>query len=371
MAIVRSLLISLGFVTDKRAINQANRAITGFKTRFAIAATAATYAFSKITSFFADIATATLDANDLANSLGISLKEFYALQEAASNFRLDPKQFESTLNTVNKLFRDFRTGANNQLSEIARQLGFNVDRRGNAVDVFNQILNALNKITDVQERIRISENIFGDTGAKIATLAGNVDQFTKSVEELKNAKVSEADLLPDAQKFEAQLNQLSNSWKKFTVSLGKLLLDPLRKFVEYLTLYLDAVRFLFAGDKEGSKQNLKEFSTFLDTPTDFIKSAFKNTFGFGGFLAGQGLEKLGEFFTSFQKYVENREDFSSLAVAGNTLGVPIVNNEINVNLLPGTDKQQANELSLIIGQTVEDSVYRVWSEIQSNNPVVE
>lgn len=367
MAIVRSLLISLGFVTDKRAINQANRAITGFKTRFAIAASAATYAFSKMVGFFSDIATATVDASELATTLGISLKEFYALQEAASNFRLDPKQFEGTLKTVNKLFRDFKTGASNQLAEISRQLGFNIDRRGNAVDVFNQIIKALSEITNVQERIRISENIFGDTGAKIAALAGNVDDFTKAVENLKNAEISEADLLPDAQKFESQLNQLYNSWKKFTTSLGILLLNPLTKFVEYLKLLTDAARFAISGDKEGSKRNLKELSDFAEPATQ----ATRNVFGLGGVLGSFAIEKLLNAFSSFQKYAENRQEFSSLAVAGNSLGVPIVNNEINVNLLPGTDQQKASEIALIIGQTVEDSVNRVWSDIQSNNPVVE
>lgn len=155
MSIVRSLLISIGFQTDKKAINETNRAITGFKTRFAIAATAAVYAFNVIKDFFGDIATALLDSDELARTLGVSLNELRAMQQVAERFRIKPEQLAGAFSTIQKDLNDFAQGFG-RLPEIARQLGIEIRRDTGPKELFDRYIEAIRNIENEQERIRIS-----------------------------------------------------------------------------------------------------------------------------------------------------------------------------------------------------------------------
>jgi len=103
MSIVRSLLIKIGFQTDKSSVNQANRTVDRFKSKFALIAASATYAATKVVGFFNSIANSLLDADDLSKALGISLEQLIAIQKAASNFRIDETQISGALNTLNEL----------------------------------------------------------------------------------------------------------------------------------------------------------------------------------------------------------------------------------------------------------------------------
>ena len=170
MAIVRELLIKLGFQTDKKAINETNRAITGFKTRFAIAATAATYAFKVIKDFFTDIASATLDSEELARTLGISLNEFTALTQAAQKFRIKPDQFAGVLSTLQKDLNDFLQGFG-RLPEIARQLKIEINRDTTPIELFEKIIQAIRAIEDETQRIRVANELFPGLGAKLSDLS--------------------------------------------------------------------------------------------------------------------------------------------------------------------------------------------------------
>src|SRR3990167_6554869 len=110
MTVVRELTTVLGFVVDKKGVEDFNRSIIGFKTKFAIAATAATAFVAKTLEFFKDISDATLDANDIAKSIGISFEEFLKLRRTAEDFRIDPKNFESALRSLSKMLREAKYG---------------------------------------------------------------------------------------------------------------------------------------------------------------------------------------------------------------------------------------------------------------------
>ena len=367
MAIVRELLIRLGFVTDKKAINETNNAITGFKTRFAIAATAASYAFTKLVSFFGDIATATLDSKELADSLGISLKELTALANAAQKFRIDPKDFQSALSKINKSFQDFKTGASGALAEIARQMNFEIDRDGGPVKVFEQILKYLSTIEDKTERIRIAGSVFGDSLApRIAEMAVNLDEFNQSVAEFEKLGQIAQDSLPTLKKYEDAVNALSRAWGQFTLSISQTVFPVLQKIIEYLTIASDFYRTLFSGDLEGFKGTLKQGSKFLDPLFDGVKSGFNSTTDYlSGFL------KTPEWVQSVIDYVENKPGYQ-YGMAGSASGMSptiTVNNDISVPL--GTDSEMAKSIADSVSQGVEDAINRTFIDIQNNNPTVE
>jgi hypothetical protein len=73
MTVVRELVTRLGFQVDQRGVEQFNRTIIGFKTKFAIAATAATAFVAK------GAATFTL-------SIGNHQRTFLALNDSTNGF---------------------------------------------------------------------------------------------------------------------------------------------------------------------------------------------------------------------------------------------------------------------------------------------
>lgn len=375
MAIVRELLIRLGFQTDKKAINETNRAITGFKTRFAIAATAATYAFKVIKDFFGDIATATLDANELSQTLGISLNELRAMQEVAQRFRIKPEQLAGAFTTLQKDLNEFRQGFG-RLPEIARQLGIEISKDTGPKELFEKYIGAIRGIENEQERIRIASALFGEQlGAKIANLALKYDDFKDAVKEAYDQLEKQPDPLPGAKKFEEAVNNLTAAWNKFTLSISTTVFPVLQFLVEQLTIISDLARNLFNWDLSGVKGNLNSASKLLDplfekTGLNNVSDWFKNTF-FGGQSALNGID--GNFLGRINDYIENKPGYQYngfLAPAGGGQ-MPNVTNNLEINVPPGTPQEQIEFMSQQVQQAVDSSIMRTFNQIQNNNPVVE
>lgn len=375
MAIVRELLIRLGFQTDKKAINETNRAITGFKTRFAIVATAATYAFKVIKDFFGDIATAILDSDELSRSLGISLNELRAMQQAAQKFRISPDQFAGVFSVLQKDLNEFRQGFG-RLSEIARGLGIEISRDTGPKELFNRYIEAIRGIENEQERIRIASQVFGDQlGAKISDLSMHFEDFKDSVKDAYNQLENLPDVLDNAKKFEEAANRLSISWNKFSQSLSTTIFPVLETLLNLLTSISDIASSLFTSEEGSVKKALTSASKALDplfefTGADKISNWFKNTF-FGGQSALSGLDS--NFFGRVKDYVENKpgykyQGFLTPPMSG---GAPNVTNNIEITVPQGTTAEQAESMSTQVQQAVESAVMSAFTQIQNNNPVVE
>lgn len=354
MAIVRELLIKVGFLTDKQAVTQVNKSIAGFKTGFAIAASAAAYAFSKVASFFGDIATATLDADELARTLGVSLKELAALQQAAREFRIDPTQFSEALSTVDRLFKDFRSGANTTLADIARAQQFEIDRAGSSLKVFQQILNYIGQISSETERIRVAESIFGTKLApKIADLSKNLEKFRENAIAFQEIGEQIENTLPAAREYEQAINSLTTSFGNFALSISQTVFPVFETIIRYLTLISELARNAFNLNGQGLVKSVNNFSGYLDPLFD--KTGLNNISNFfKGLYGGDSL-------------------LNKLTGNGNSgmMVNPVVTNNIDVNVAPGTTEQQAEEMGESISQAVRDSIMKSWQEIQYNNPVVE
>lgn len=364
MAIVRELLIRLGFQTDKKAINETNRAITGFKTRFAIAATAAVYAFKVIKDFFTDIAAATLDSEELARSLGISLNEFEALQQGFSKFRINDAQAGAILKNLQKDLNEFLQGFG-RLPEIARQMGIEISRDTSVLDLFNKIIEKIREVEDEQERIRISTNIFGEQiGTRISDLSQDFDGFKETVKSAYEELQNTPDITDKLRSYEQAVNTLGVSFTKLTRTLGTYVFPVLEQAFNYLDYVARFWGTLLSGDFSGFKGVLQEGSKKID-----------EVLGGAGDYIGQKIEELTPYVTY--------DPTQPKSMAPQTYGpswiesqlpanwVNYINNSVDVNVPQGTSQEQATYLGEQIDRMVEDSIMNTFYQIQNNNPVVE
>ena len=184
MSIVRSLLIKIGFQTDKKALANVNRSIEGFKTRFAIAAASVGFALKKAFDLFDNLAASTIQAQNFAKYLGVSLKEMIQLQKAFKGFGIDENQFNHIFDKLNQLLVDFRTGANNELRKIARDLNFEIQADAGPIQLLFDILKGLSDKNELDFKDKMQyfkRTIRVAYGANIVTIESNNDIVTTHI----------------------------------------------------------------------------------------------------------------------------------------------------------------------------------------------
>jgi len=372
MSIVRSLLIKIGFVTDKQAVNSANKAVDRFKLRFALIASAATYAFSKVTSFFNNIATKALDASDLSKKLNITLSEIIAIQRAAANFRLDDKEIAGSFSRLNQMLFGFRTKTNMELIFLKKGVGdFEIDANENVITLFQKFLVGLKNVAVESERIRLAEGIFGDgVGAKIAEIAKNLDKFNENVQSfIPDAKIIE-NTIEDIKNYTTAINELTIAWESFATQIGIKVFPVFTKLLNYFkndllpeinlvnkALYDLFFNYSFDKFKELGQRNLSLLKKDKDKFLDFIDN-----------LKGK--------LQPVANYIENRNEdaldsymYPKNSFAG--VGVPVIEINNEFNLPPGTSQEAINFIAEGIESEIRTGVYQVFREIQYNNPQVE
>lgn len=341
---MRELLIKLGFQTDKRAINDTNRAITGFKTRFAIAATAATYAFSAVKKFFDNIASATLDADELAKTLGLSFNELRALQQGFGQFRINDAQVGQILGTLQKDLNEFIQGFG-RLPEIARQFGIEISREMNVTQLFDTIIQKLREVENEQDRIRIASALFGqELGPRISELSKDFEGFKKSISESSEALKNLPSITQQAKAYEQALNGISFAFSNLATTIGQYLFPVLEKLINYLDYVL---RFY------GSIATL-DFTT--------LKA-----------VLSEGSAKADSIFGSISSTLGNAKN-SVLSTAASFLPERLSNyitNSIEINVPPGTTTEQAQDIADGLDGIIREAILGTFYEIQNNNPQVE
>lgn len=377
MAIVRSLLIKIGFVNDRAAQSQADKAISTFKRKALLAASAITYAFTRVASYFSDFANKILDTDEFSKHIGVAIEQLYAMQKAAEKVaRIEEKDFQTAITNIQKMFVDLKTNSNYELQEIADALGFKVDRiNDNGASLFQKILNGLANVRAESERSRIAENIFkGVDYRKFASLASNMDKFAEATKEFAKSGQEIKESLQSFKDYADSIRELTQAWEAFVVTISKNVIPVLRELIDPLKQVFDLVRFsgnfwktIFKGDLEGFKSNLKVGSKLLDPAFETVGNAATGTTKFiGDALSGF----FGPWFKSINDYVENREgyQYNPVPTMGGSPQVT-VNNEISVS--PGTTSEQAQYMADQISQVVEESINTTFRQIQYNNPVVE
>lgn len=368
MAIVRELLIRLGFQTDRKAINETNRAITGFKTRFAVVSTAAAYAFKVVKDFFDGIASATLDADELARSLGISLNELIAMQQAAQKFRIKPEQFAGVLSLLQKDLNDLAQGFG-RLPEIVRQLKIDINRDTTPIELFDKIIEKIREVENEQERIRIATELFGQgIGTRISDLSQDFDGFKQSVSEAYDTLKNTPDITDSLRAYEQSINGISNSlynlFKVIVVSVA----PAIQKLAEWLEVVVRLYSSILSLDLEGLKKAGSQGYNILSNAVSTVGNAI-----------GSGYTSFVDWLDSYARYdPEMRRERPPESYGPNWIEsqlpeswVNYINNKVDVNVPQGTTQEQATYLGEQIDRMVEDSIMNTFYQIQNNNPVVE
>ncbi len=356
MTVVRELTTVLGFVVDKKGVEDFNRTIIGFKTKFAIAATAAATFVSKTLDFFKDISDATLDANDLARNIGISFQEFLKLRRTAEDFRIDPNNFESALKSLNKMLRDAKYGMGD-LANIAYFTGieFRDNFTGevkNARDLFIDILKRINEARTETEKFSIAKFFFGEEDAqkfiKFAIEAGeNLDvlssKYTDYAKSLENS-------LPAFEDVNKSIRTFWNTFESFKIAFIEDILPTITAGVKVLEVTMKGVGYVVRG----------------------IKGAFN--------LIGQGINReiLSDFseipdleFESTQKInriMENQAVKNAPAVTEQNFNI---DTKIEMQVPSGTTEQQQVVLRETVDEAIKSALIDQVREIYNNNPQVE
>jgi hypothetical protein len=356
MTVVRELVTKLGFQVDQRGVEQFNRTIIGFKTKFAIAATAAAAFVAKTLDFFKDISDATLDADDLAKSIGISFEEFIKLRRVAEDFRIEPKNFQAALINLSKLLREARNGMG-ELGTIAYYTGIEFRDKftgevKNARDLFVDILKKINEVQTETERFAIAKLFFGEEDAqkfiKFAKEAGdNLDVLTVKYDEYAK---SLKDSLPALEEVNKSIRNFWQTFEGLKIAFVEDILPAITFGVKTLEVALKGIGYLARG----------------------IKGAFK--------IIGQDIQR--EYMSDFLEIpdfeVETNQKINRVMKNQSAKNAPTkteqninLNTRIEMQVPPGTTDQQQNILRETVEEVIKGALLDEVREIYNNNPQVE
>ncbi len=356
MTVVRELTTVLGFVVDKKGVEEFNRTIFGFKTKFAIAATAAAAFAAKTLEFFKDISNATLDANDLAKSIGISFQEFLKLRRTAEDFRIDPKNFESALRSLSKMLREAKFGMGD-LANIAYYTGIEFRDKftgevKNARDLFVDILKRINEARTETEKFTIAKFFFGEEDAqkfiKFAQEAGgNLDVLTKKYADYSK---SLEDSLPAFEEVNKSIRSFWNTFESFKMAFVEDILPAITAGVKVLEIVMKGIGYIARGIKgafnliiEGMQREI--LADFAEIPDFEIQATQK-----------------------INRIMENQAAKNGPAITEQNFNI---DTKIEMQVPPGTTEQQQGILRETVDEAIQGALIGQIREIYNNNPQVE
>ena len=343
MAIVRSLLISIGFKVDSDDIKETEKSITSFTARLTASFTILKFFAKRIVGFFSDIADAIINSSFLAKRLGVTLKEISALESAGLNFGLDKKTLQNSLSVANKLLEDFRTGANNKLIKISEgeRFKFQIFEEDTGLTIFFKILEGLKRINNEADRIRIAGEIFGTASENLLSdLSHKVDLFKELVQEnLKSNSLVESD--KQAVEFRRSLDRLSDAFDKFLNVLSFTIFPILTEIFLTISFIAEFLRGLFKPT----------FATIGNIGKKFTENS----------VVGQGLQAVGLSFNDGLFDVSDRfRDLNSQVVVNNSINVP-----------EGTTQEMSATIQNNFEQMVGEKIYKILRKIAIDNPLAE
>lgn len=364
-AIVRELVTVLGFKTDTKGIKDSEKALLSFKTKAALAVTAAAAIIAKTLDFFGDIAKEGLQTRDIADATGIALENLLGMGKAAAKYGLEQVDINNLFKTLNGLMRSALFGEG-ELAKLAAETGIVYkDNNGELLSneqVLQNILEYLGKIDNKQYQIAFASKLFGDQlGAGVARLARNLNEFNKSSEEFSEGtskRISEN--VQSLEEYNTALINLKNSFSDFVTTLGILVFPALSKMVDWITKLTNALSAIidyaptaFRHIGESLNHDLLDESPYSDY--NQIKAFEEKT--------KNGTATWADFFGF------GSSDTPDMRPTNNA---PVTNNlttKVDIQIPAGmTEPQQIGEM---VAQMVNAQLEYTINQIYNNNPQVE
>jgi hypothetical protein len=364
MTVFRELVTKIGFKVDKTGLDSFEKTIVGFKTKFALAATAVTAFAAKTLGYFDDLAKGVRTTEDLSAQTQIATERFVALRRAAQSFQLDPNVFDSAFKRLAVLLEEAKSGYG-ELFEIQNRSRGQLNLRpfietGDVESAFKAILNYVDSIEQIGPKIAALEDIFGNgtSGGFLRIVNAGTEAFERATEANLAYGQSYVDNIPKTKEYEKNVTEFYQGLESATVA-----------FVEnVLPIVTKTLNFISEGFKGfGVIKEQFQSSGFVKT-ADFVGQAIADSvydlLGYESLSSVQRrvAEEDYEFNKRLNDYYKNQ------ALQGNNV---TVNNKVDVAVAPGTTAEQANNLAVEVNLAMQ----RFWDEqkreILSNSPQVE
>lgn len=354
MAIVRELVTRLSFAFDKTNLVKFEQSIIGFKTKFALAATAIGASFKKVTDYAIDFSDQILKTDALAKFSGTTIQALTGLQNAFAKFNIPVDVFQNAFQKLTNSIKQAAAGEKSPFFDLVRQsqgaiqliVDGQITTTKNAID---QIRAYLKTFTNEAEQIRAIQNIFdfdlvsAHSFLDIVKLTGEewqnvVDKETKAAEGIEKIRDS-------AKQFKGEVNNLGVEFSKFANKLAQLTFPALTSFFKDLNNLIESF----------------ETRGFFDT---IFNSKDKNRVTAANVLALQ-TGRVQENLPTLNRIQE------SAAQANNNSQSITNNNNFDINVAPGTTEDQAHLLTDQVSKMLENMYNENVREIINNNPQVE
>jgi len=361
MAVVRELITKLGFQVERSGLQEFNRQIIGIKTKMGLAAGAIVGAVAGVARLIDNVATLSLDTDNLARRSGVAFDRFVALREVAKQFRITPEQFNSVMTEFTKGIEDARVGLGSLRSRLTDLRISITDSNGEfkkTDQIFLEIGEKFSKIENEQQRLAAFSQIFKESGANIEKLFRN---GAEGVEKLAQSYEGLGQALKDQQ-------PIFEQYEKDIASLGTELEKLSQEFVIAITPVSTRV---ISGLSELFKAGRTEFGGGVN--------GFVNAFGteasrqFRGLVGGDSRsalqikeeEDLKEFRRKAFRFASERGLERALSQE------IIIENTMNIEVPPGSSEEQKRVVSEAVEAIFEAQSEKVARELQDNYPEVE
>lgn len=350
MAVVRTLTTNLDFNVDFTAINQFTKSIKDFKLNFLIGSLAAADFARRVVGAVTEVAHLIRDTRELSATTGIAFENLYKLSQAAKGVGLDENLFGNILVNLQRQILDasYAIGPLYEFIRDNENANFAVlDNLGNprpVLEVLQDVISALNKIDNQQQRIDFIGKLFDRNSAArldkfFSGVGGDINAIISS-ESITATQIAQAEAFGD--KFLDSLQAIFSSFEvviqNFVIKFSPLILT----LTSVLNLILEAYNKFSQG-----------IDKFVDKSATGIRSGFS---AFGGSLMREtDLSDIYDPYDPNDRY---------------TPPVTIQNN-IEVNMPEGSDAEQGRVMAESAKNAYVRAVEYLVRQLQLNNPQVE
>lgn len=380
MAIVRDLLVRIGFVTNKQTQTAVNKTIASTKKnlqntsnvaqntvkntskaqksllllgrRMLLGWAAALYSVKKFFSFFNAVAIRALDNDSLARTIGIAREELQALNSEAQNFGFKDNQFSGVLSFLDKMNRDVKNGVTS-FHKLNNQLRININPEGTALDTLKTILEGVRQLDTEKSRIDFLEDLFPGSGVQLSDLSQDLDNFYANVAKSTQRNINSGATLQTFKDYTKAINEFTDAFERFIQQLSIVVLPVLTKTLDIINGLLSVREAVFNYNRKLLNLDFASIAKDLSPSFERAKSVGKSAYDF-----------LTENLMPLSNYLMPTSNVGGMApvnvTVSNTFQVPF-----------GTTGEQAFSIAGQIESQIVSAMNRIFINIQNNNPQVE
>lgn len=352
MVVTRELVTKLTFDVDQKAVDRFSTSIIGFKTKFAIAAAAAAGFATQIVKAVSGVSDLILETQDLSRTTGIAFQDLYNLSKAASNFRIQPADFNKFISTLSTSIQQAKDGVGSLYDFIRNRPDINIFNNDgslkNTLQVLGSIIDSINTVDDLQKRIELFSQIGGGiSGARL-------EEFFRGGSGVLSSILQESNDLGD------QLSKQVQFAKDFERNLAQIF-DKFNDLIQRLVIQFGP----FILEIIAATNQLLDIYTKIFSSLGSAVKTTKEAIGSGPLTPPSGLNLSDQ----------QRADYASLMFSdfgAPSFSAPInVTNNFDINVPQGTPQEQRTAIQDGVSSQVAGYFRNFVRDLFNNNPKVE